>query len=100
MTLDDHRLMILIAAGTLLKHNHIIQFILHITDAMLLGERNQIITDHLGVAGAMRNGTQLLKIAKYRRRLKARKLDRIHRDSPLQSFLYGSTVLGKSLIKK
>ena len=78
MALNNDRLMVLQAAGALLEHDHIIQFILEIPDAVLLGKGHQIIGDQFGIPGTVGDGTDLFKISKNRRRLQTCQLVRDH----------------------
>jgi hypothetical protein len=78
MALQDHRSMILHAAGTFLEKDNVVVFILNIADIMLLGKGHQIIGDLLGVAGAMGNGAEFFKIAKYVCRFQTCQLYSIH----------------------
>ena len=78
MALDNHRGMILHAAGAFLEHNHVVQLILHIPDSMLLGKGHQIVADGLGIARSVRDGTDFLKISKYCRRLQTCQFHSLH----------------------
>ena len=78
MALQDHRLMVLIAAGTLLENNHIVYFVLNIAQSTRFRKIDQIIADSLGIAGAMGNGANLFEISKHRSRLQACEFNSIH----------------------
>jgi hypothetical protein len=77
--------MIFHTASSLLKNDHIIQLILTVIKSLLLSEGDQIITDLLGMPGTVRNRTDLLKIGKYRRRLKTCQFDCFHNKQLLLS---------------
>ena len=96
MALQDHRLMVLHAAGAVLKDDHIVQIILNITQTMLLCKADQIVTDHLGVAGAVGNGADFFKISKYRSRLKTCQFNRIHSSN---SFIWDDHILPQKRAK-
>ena len=63
MPLEHHRGMILIPGRPLLEQQHIVERILNIGNPLFLGKGYQIVADGLGIAGAVGNGTQGLKIA-------------------------------------
>ena len=78
MALQNHRSMILIAASAFLIHDYIIQFVLLVADTLLFREGYQIVADGLCVPGAVRNGADLFKIAKYTGRFQPCKFYGIH----------------------
>ena len=78
VALQDHRGMILVAAGTFLIEDHIIQFILLVTDAVFLRKRHQIVADGLGIAGTMGIRAEFFKESKNGCRLQTGQLNSIH----------------------
>ena len=78
MALNDDRLVVLHTAGAGNENNHVVQLVLNVTQALLLSKVDQIIADDLGVAGAVRHGADLLKVAQYISRLQARQFNDIH----------------------
>ena len=65
VSLKNHRCMVFHTTGAISKQNHIVYFILNVLQALLFGKRDQIVTDHFGIPGAMGNRAQLFKITKY-----------------------------------
>ena len=87
MTLDDHRGMILHAAGTGDENDDIVQRILDIFQALLLRKVHQVVADDLGIARAMGHGANFFKITKDRSRFQTCQFHSIHGDhSPLHGF--------------
>ena len=62
MSLQNHRLTVLISRRTSLKYNNIISLILPCLKSMQLSKLQTIIRNHPGIPRTMRNRTNLLKI--------------------------------------
>ena len=73
VALQYHGLVIFIAAGTVGVDDHIVKFILLITQTVLYRKTHQIVADGLGIAAAVGNGANIFKIRKYRLRLQTGK---------------------------
>ena len=84
MPLQDNRRVILHTAGAIAENDHIIKFVLLIPQTVGLGKIHQKITDPFGIAGAMGDGADLLKVEKHGRRLQAGKLRKFHISSSIQ----------------
>ena len=92
--------MVLHAAGALREEDHVVGFVLNISQPLLPGKGHQVVGNTLGIPGAMGDRADLFKISKYGRGLQTRKLHRFHK---LHSFSalqpYGITDLEKNLPK-
>ena len=62
MALEDHRGMVLIAGGAVLINDHVVVFVLHAAQAVLLGKPDAVVGNALGIPGTVGNGAELLKI--------------------------------------
>ena len=62
MALEDHRGMVLIAGGAVLINDHVVMFVLHIAQTVLLGKPDTVVGNALCVPGTVGNGAELLKI--------------------------------------
>ena len=78
MALQNHRGMILHAAGARGKEDNIVHFVLNIAKVMRLRKSNQIVGELLCVPGAVGNGADFFEIAKHCRRHQARQLFCFH----------------------
>ena len=65
MALEDHRRGLFVTGRGLLDDDHIVQVVLIMLQAPLLGERRQIVAESLGVARPVRVGAELFKKGKY-----------------------------------
>ena len=65
VALEDDRLGVLIAGGSFLDDNHIVQLVLVRFQPPFPGEGHQPVAGGLGVAGAVGDGAQLLKETEY-----------------------------------
>ena len=72
MTLENHRRMVFHALAGLSEEDHIVVLVLDVLQIILLCKLHQIVGDHLGIPGAVRDSTDLLKITEYSGRLQAR----------------------------
>ena len=75
---NDERIVILVAAGTVLENDDVVGLVLAVAQAVLLSKVHQVIADGLCIAGAMGNGADLLEIFKDSGRLQARQFHFIH----------------------
>ena len=74
MALKDHGGVVFHTAGARAIEDHVIHIILHVGNAMLLGKLHHVVRDHFCIPGAMGDGTNFFKIAKYRGRLQTSQL--------------------------
>ena len=80
--LQDHRSMILHAAGAVPKEDHVVCRVLNVPQSILFGKIHQIIGYFLRIPGTVGNGADFLKIMKNRGRLQTCQSFRFHTDTP------------------
>jgi hypothetical protein len=60
--------MVFQATGAFLEDDHVVALILDIAQTLILGIRNQVVRNQLGVFRAMGNGAKFFKVSEYRGR--------------------------------
>ena len=71
MSLNHDRRGIFISRRAVLEQDDVVHLVLNIAQTVLLGERDAVVADLFGVAGAVRDTADLLKIPEYRSRLES-----------------------------